>query len=178
MRSIAGYNMFPYKIQAQIWREMPQHRNFGTEIPLHEIISVRTLTTELYFIKGASHNFLSTVFNKTVAHVNKIQAHRIFVSNGIASSNRKKKQMYHREQNKYYPPPHQSCLLAHFYFSNCQICYCGQISLQSAAVFLTIWHLGGNIYFAGDGTYIRGMRVTTFDSQFRKYTNCTCQDSN
>ena len=37
-----------------------------------------------------------------------------------------------------------------------KICYCGQISLQSAAVnciFLTMWHLwGGNIYFAGDCT--------------------------
>ena len=38
-----------------------------------------------------------------------------------------------------------------------QICYCGQILLQSAAVncsFLTIWHLWqySNIYFAGDST--------------------------
>ena len=36
-----------------------------------------------------------------------------------------------------------------------QICYFGQISLQSAAltaVFLTIWHIWGNIYFAGDRT--------------------------
>ena len=36
-----------------------------------------------------------------------------------------------------------------------KVCYCGQISSQSAAVncsFLSIWHLWGNIYFAGDGT--------------------------
>ena len=53
--------------------------------------------------------------------------------------------MYHRQQNKCYP---QRCLLAHFEatldFSRIanllahnnisQICYCGQISLQSAAV--------------------------------------------
>ena len=32
------------------------------------------------------------------------------------------------------------------------ICYCGQISLQSAAVFLTIRHLWGNTYFAVDCT--------------------------
>ena len=41
-----------------------------------------------------------------------------------------------------------------------QIWYCCQISLQSAAVNCnfsgkTIWHLLGNIYFAGDGTYIK-----------------------
>ena len=52
--------------------------------------------------------------------------------------------MYHRQQNKCYP---QSCVLAHFEatldFSRSeftshnnisQICYCGQISFQSAAV--------------------------------------------
>ena len=45
-------------------------------------------------------------------------------------------------------------LLAHN--NKSQICYCGQISLQSAAV---NWRVsdnltpfGGNIYFAGDGT--------------------------
>ena len=36
-----------------------------------------------------------------------------------------------------------------------QICYCGQISLQSAAVNCSfsdnMTHYGGNIYFAGDG---------------------------
>ena len=41
-------------------------------------------------------------------------------------------------------------LLAHN--NKSQICYCGQISLQSAAVFLT--PLRGNIYFAGDGTLV------------------------
>ena len=44
-------------------------------------------------------------------------------------------------------------LLAHN--NKSQICYCGQISLQSAAVncsFMTILHRWGNIYFAGDGT--------------------------
>ena len=66
--------------------------------------------------------------------------------------------MYYRQQR---------CLLAHFvaaldlsvanllaYNNKSQICYCGHISLQSAAVFLTISHLlGGIIYFAGDGIY-------------------------
>ena len=37
--------------------------------------------------------------------------------------------MYHLQQNKCYP---QRCLLAHNNIS--QICYCGQISFQSAAV--------------------------------------------
>ena len=45
-------------------------------------------------------------------------------------------------------------LLAHN--NKCQICYCSQISLQSAAVncsfFLT--PLGVTIYFAGDGRYL------------------------
>ena len=46
-------------------------------------------------------------------------------------------------------------LLAHNNMS--QICHCGQISLQSAAVswsssdYLTPW---GNVYFAGDGTLL------------------------
>ena len=33
-----------------------------------------------------------------------------------------------------------------------QICYCGQNTLQSAAVFLTIRHPGSTTYFDGDGT--------------------------
>ena len=44
-------------------------------------------------------------------------------------------------------------LLAHNNIS--QICYCGQISLQSAAAncsFSDTLTLGGTIYFAGDGT--------------------------
>ena len=40
-------------------------------------------------------------------------------------------------------------LLAHN--NKSQICYCGQISLLSAA-FDNLTPLGGNIYFAGDGT--------------------------
>ena len=41
------------------------------------------------------------------------------------------------------------CLLAHNNIS--QICYCGQISLQSAAVNCSFSDtFGGNIYFAGD----------------------------
>ena len=47
-------------------------------------------------------------------------------------------------------------LLAHNNIS--QICYCSQISLQSAAVnCIFFWQsdsFGGNIYFAGDGTSI------------------------
>ena len=52
--------------------------------------------------------------------------------------------MYHRQKNKFYP---QSCLLAHFeatldltvanllaHNNLCQICYCGQIYLQSFGV--------------------------------------------
>ena len=39
-----------------------------------------------------------------------------------------------------------------------QICYCGQISLQSAAVNCSfsdnLTPFGGNIYFAGDGTLL------------------------
>ena len=43
-------------------------------------------------------------------------------------------------------------LLAHN--NKSQICYCGQISLQSAAVNCSFSDtFGGNIYFAGDGTY-------------------------
>ena len=77
---------------------------------------------------------------------------------------------YHRQQNKFYP---QKCLLAYFvgtlgfivanlpaHNNISQICYSGQISLQSAAVnciffFFFFWQwdtFGGNIYFAGDGT--------------------------
>ena len=42
-------------------------------------------------------------------------------------------------------------LLAHN--NKSQICYCGQISLQSAAVNCTFSdNFGGTIYFAGDGT--------------------------
>ena len=43
-------------------------------------------------------------------------------------------------------------LLAHNNMS--QICYGGQISLLSAAVFLTIWHFWVIIYFAGDDTLL------------------------
>ena len=54
-------------------------------------------------------------------------------------------------------------LLAHN--NKSQICYCGQISLQSAAVYRNIFDnltsLGGNIYFAGDGT------VLDIDGTFR-----------
>ena len=43
-------------------------------------------------------------------------------------------------------------LLAHN--NKSQICYCGQISLQSAAVNCSFSDIfGGNIYFAGDGTW-------------------------
>ena len=43
-------------------------------------------------------------------------------------------------------------LLAHN--NKSQICYCGQISLQSAAVKSSFSDpFGGNIYFAGDSTY-------------------------
>ena len=42
-------------------------------------------------------------------------------------------------------------LLAHNNIS--QICYCGQISLQSAAFFWYSDSFGGTIYFAVDGTY-------------------------
>ena len=44
-------------------------------------------------------------------------------------------------------------LLAHNNIS--QICYCGQISLQSAAgqFFNNLTPLGGNVYFAGDGIF-------------------------
>ena len=43
-------------------------------------------------------------------------------------------------------------LLAHN--NKSQICYCGQITLQSAAVNCSFSNtFGGNIYFAGDSTY-------------------------
>ena len=63
-----------------------------------------------------------------------------------------------------------SILLAHNNIS--QICYCGQISLQSPVVFLTIWHLWGNIYFAGDNKFClismnfyftKTLRLTVFE---------------
>ena len=69
--------------------------------------------------------------------------------------------MYHRQQNKHYPKgvylPISKLLsilaianlLAHN--NRSQICYCGQISLQSAAVNWQSDFFGGNIYFAGDG---------------------------
>ena len=74
--------------------------------------------------------------------------------------------MYHRQQNTCYP---QKFSLAHFeatlsfsrsfllaHNNKSQICYCGQISLQSAAVNCSFCDnlipLGGNVYFAGDGT--------------------------
>ena len=48
-------------------------------------------------------------------------------------------------------------LLAHN--NKSQICYCGQISLQSAADNWSFYDtFGGNIYFAGDGTFIIVMR--------------------
>ena len=71
--------------------------------------------------------------------------------------------MFHRQQNKCYP---QRCFLAHFeavanllaHNSIRKICYCGQSSLQSAAVNCSfsdnLKPLGGNIYFAGDGTCV------------------------
>ena len=45
-------------------------------------------------------------------------------------------------------------LLAHN--NKSQICYCGQISLQSAAVTNCSFSdtFGGNIYFAGNGSYL------------------------
>ena len=70
--------------------------------------------------------------------------------------------MYHQQQNKWYPkgvclpiPKLHSILaaanlLAHNNIS--QICYCGQISLQSALVFWQSDTFGGTIYFASDGT--------------------------
>ena len=72
----------------------------------------------------------------------------------------------HRQQNKCYPQRYLFALfeatldfsrianlLAHN--NKSQICYCGQISLQSAAVKCSFsGTFGGNIYFAGDGTII------------------------
>ena len=63
----------------------------------------------------------------------------------------------------------QRCLIAHFEATTIlavtnllahnnisQICYCGQISLQSAAAnYIVFWQsdiFGANIYFDGDGT--------------------------
>ena len=76
---------------------------------------------------------------------------------------------YHLQQNKYYL---QRCLPAHFeatldlivanllaHNNLSQICYFGQISLQSAAVNCSfsgnLTPFGGNVYFAVDGTYTR-----------------------
>ena len=61
-------------------------------------------------------------------------------------------------------------LLAHNNIS--QICYCGQISLQSAANNCSLSDnltlLKGNIYFAGDGTGVtvttRGMIIINYDN--------------
>ena len=59
----------------------------------------------------------------------------------------------------------QRCLLAHLEATLAhnisQICYCGQISLQSAAVNCSFSHtFGGNIYFAADGTRCRQYNST------------------
>ena len=50
-------------------------------------------------------------------------------------------------------------LLAHNNIS--QICYCDQISLQSAVVNSFSDTLGGTIYFAGDGRYNERTQATT-----------------
>ena len=68
--------------------------------------------------------------------------------------------LYHRQQNKWYPPKGLYSLIsklilavANLLAHNNKICYCGQISLQSAAVFSWLSDtFGGTIYFAGDGT--------------------------
>ena len=74
--------------------------------------------------------------------------------------------MYHRQQNKCYlkgvylpiSKLHSISAVANLLAHNnkSKICYCCQISLQSTAVicifFITDIY-GGNIYFAGDGTY-------------------------
>ena len=73
--------------------------------------------------------------------------------------------MYHRQQNKWYPKCvympisklHSILAVANLLAHNnkSQICYCGQISLQSAAVNCSFSDtFGGNIYFAGDGTLL------------------------
>ena len=55
-------------------------------------------------------------------------------------------------------------LLAHNYIS--QICYCGQISLQSATVKCrfsdNLTPLWGNIYFAGDGSLTISLSVCSY----------------
>ena len=59
-------------------------------------------------------------------------------------------------------------LLAHN--NKSQICYCGQISLQSAAVNCNFSDtFGGNIYFAGDGSYI--MFVIWFEGKGEHYSD-------
>ena len=79
-------------------------------------------------------------------------------------------QKSNRQQNKRYP---QRCLLAHFeatlylavvnllaHNNKSQICYCGQISLQSAAVNCSFSNtFGGNIYFAGSVTILISREV-------------------
>ena len=67
--------------------------------------------------------------------------------------------VYHRQQNKCYPKVvclpisklHSILAVANLLAHNnkSQICYCSQISLQSAAVSFSD-AFGGNIYFAGD----------------------------
>ena len=58
-------------------------------------------------------------------------------------------------------------LLAHN--NKSQICYCGQISLQSAAVNCSFSDtLGGNINFAGDGTLSRSQDLTLKNFMFPK----------
>ena len=75
-----------------------------------------------------------------------------------------KEGMHHRQQNKCYPKGvflpisklHSILAVANLLAHNnkSQICYCGQISLQSAAVNCSFSDtFGGNIYFAGDGAY-------------------------
>ena len=63
-------------------------------------------------------------------------------------------------------------LLAHN--NKSQICYCGQISLQSAAVNCSLSDtFGGNIYFAGDGTYTGYTRdyITKEFNKLNKYVH-------
>ena len=76
--------------------------------------------------------------------------------------------MYHRQQNKCYPKVvylpisklHSILVIVNLLAHNnkSQFCYCGQISLQSAAANCSFSDNltplgGGNSYFAGDGTY-------------------------
>ena len=86
--------------------------------------------------------------------------------------------IYHHQQNKWYYP---RCLLAHFeaihsfsavanllaHNNISQICHCGQISLQSAAViwilFYNLTSFGGKIYLAGDVTINHKINGTPID---------------